>query len=72
MARKHPKQQEHKNGEHNGLPDEVTIAVGMSVIITTNLQTDLDVTNRSQGEIIAISLQPQDEETSKHNLRGAP
>ncbi len=68
MARNHPRQREGKNREHGGLPDELTLSVGMNVIITINVQTDLDVANGSWGKIIAITLQVQDKQAAKNNL----
>jgi len=32
--------------------------VGMKVMVTENLETDLDVTNRARGEIVNIILHP--------------
>jgi len=68
MARKQPKQRGGKTGEHGGLPDEVTLSVGMNVMITFNVQMDLDVANGSQGKIVGIMVQPQDEQAVKENL----
>ncbi|KAF8589174.1 hypothetical protein K439DRAFT_1286976, partial [Ramaria rubella] len=47
----------------NGLPDKVEIALGMKVMVTTNIDTDLDVANGSRGEIVGIALDPREEKT---------
>jgi PIF1-like helicase len=44
----------------NDLPDVVEIAVGMKVMVTENLETDLDVTNGARGEIVNIILHPDE------------
>lgn len=42
--------------EKAGLPDEVMLAVGMKVMVTVNIMTDLDVANGARGEIVDIVL----------------
>ncbi len=42
--------------EKAGLPDEVLLAVGMKVMVTVNVMTDLDVANGARGEIVDIIL----------------
>ena len=44
----------------NDLPDVVEMAVGMKVMVTENLETDLDVTNGARGEIVDIILHPDE------------
>ncbi|KAG8724803.1 hypothetical protein FRC09_013989 [Ceratobasidium sp. 395] len=44
--------------ERGGLPDEVQIAIGMKVMVTQNLNTDIDITNGARGEIVGIMLDP--------------
>ncbi|KAF8313899.1 uncharacterized protein EI90DRAFT_480886 [Cantharellus anzutake] len=39
-----------------GLPPVVELAVGSKVIITTNLDTDIDVANGAQGQIVALCV----------------
>ncbi|KAG8751829.1 hypothetical protein FRC12_012237 [Ceratobasidium sp. 428] len=46
--------------EKNGLPDEVRIAIGMKVMVTLNLNTNIDVTNGARGEIVGIKLDPHE------------
>ena len=38
------------------LPDEIKLACGMKVMVTMNVETDLDVTNGARGEIVDIIL----------------
>ncbi|PSR77379.1 hypothetical protein PHLCEN_2v7930 [Hermanssonia centrifuga] len=42
------------------LPRRVELAKGMKVLVTTNLETDLDLTNGARGEIIDIVLDPDE------------
>ncbi|THG93982.1 hypothetical protein EW026_g7391 [Hermanssonia centrifuga] len=42
--------------QRKNLPREVEIFVGMSVLVTNNLETDLDLTNGARGEIVGITL----------------
>ncbi|EIM90061.1 uncharacterized protein STEHIDRAFT_33545, partial [Stereum hirsutum FP-91666 SS1] len=42
------------------LPDMVDLAVGMKVLVTTNLATDLDLANGAKGEIVSIVLHPSE------------
>ena len=41
-------------------PKRIEIAVGMKVMVTENLETDLDITNGAQGEITTIVLHPDE------------
>ncbi|KAF8332839.1 uncharacterized protein EI90DRAFT_3054594, partial [Cantharellus anzutake] len=43
-----------------GLPSVVELAIGGKVIITTNLDTDIDVVNGVRGQIVGIWADPQD------------
>jgi hypothetical protein len=42
----------------NDLPAAVEIAIGMKVMVTSNIKTDLNATNRAHGEIVDIILHP--------------
>lgn len=42
--------------ERSGLPTMVEFARGMEVMVTYNVETDLDVTNRVQGRIVDVVL----------------
>ena len=45
---------------NNDLPDTVELAIGMKVMVTENIETDLDVTNGARGEIVDIILHPDE------------
>lgn len=51
----------------SNLPDSVELAVGMKVMVTANIDTDIDIANGSRGEVTKIVLDPrkQLEEGSK-------
>ncbi|CEL56332.1 hypothetical protein RSOLAG1IB_11903 [Rhizoctonia solani AG-1 IB] len=42
----------------NGLSDEVFLAIGLKIMVTLNVQTDLDVANGARGVIVGIGLDP--------------
>ena len=42
------------------LPETLELAVGMKVMVTSNVETDLDVANGSRGEIVDIILHPDE------------
>ncbi|THH14182.1 hypothetical protein EW146_g6117 [Bondarzewia mesenterica] len=44
----------------SGLPPTVTIAVGMKVMVTLNVDTDLDIANGARGEIVEIILDDEE------------
>ncbi|KAG8726421.1 hypothetical protein FRC12_023412, partial [Ceratobasidium sp. 428] len=46
--------------EKNGLPDEVLIAIGIKVMVTWNVNTNIDVTNGARGVIVGIKLDPSE------------
>jgi len=47
--------------EWAGLADEVEIAIGMEVMVTFNVATDLDVANGTRGHIVDIVLDTREE-----------
>ncbi|KAF8577335.1 hypothetical protein K439DRAFT_1285820, partial [Ramaria rubella] len=47
----------------NGLPDTVELVLRMKVMVTTNIDSDLDFVNGSRGEIIGITLDPREEQS---------
>lgn len=52
-----------KNAERtrkHDLPPNIEIAKGMKVLVTGNIQTDLDLTNGARGTIIDIVLDPRE------------
>jgi hypothetical protein len=48
--------------ERAGLSKEVELAIGMPVMVTWNVHTELDIANGSRGEIVEIILHPEDDE----------
>lgn len=56
-----PKRRGTGDGFYNKeLPEELEIAVGARVLVTQNLQTDLDVANGSRGTIVGVLLHPDE------------
>ncbi|KAF8137247.1 hypothetical protein EV363DRAFT_1132885, partial [Boletus edulis] len=53
-----------KQDEHGGLPNEVMLAEGMKVMVTYNIETDLDIANGARGEIVKIVLNEREERIS--------
>lgn len=49
-----------KRRKRKDLPMKVELAVGMKVMVTDNLETDLDVANGARGEIVDIILDPDE------------
>lgn len=45
-----------KINERAGLPNTVELCIGMKVMVTFNVETDLDIANGARGEIIKIIL----------------
>jgi len=45
---------------HGVLPSSLSLAVGMRVLVTFNIQTDLDLANGARGSIVGIVLHPQE------------
>jgi hypothetical protein len=43
------------------LPNMVEMAIGMKVMVTINISTDLDIANGTHGEIVDIVLNEQEE-----------
>ncbi|KAG1739555.1 hypothetical protein EDB19DRAFT_1635769 [Suillus lakei] len=59
MLQEHYAQQRHmKPKKRQDLPDMVEIAIGMKVMVTQNIETDLDITNGARGTIVKIVLHP--------------
>ncbi len=42
------------------LPEQIELSIGMKVMVTTNIQTDLDLANGARGEIVDIVLHPDE------------
>jgi len=54
--------------ERAGLADEVDIAIGMEVMVTFNVSTDLDVANGARGHIVDIVLDAREEMSTVPSL----
>ena len=48
--------------EQGGLMKEVELAIGAPVMVTLKIHTDLDVTNRVQGEVVKIVMSEREEQ----------
>ncbi|THG93633.1 hypothetical protein EW026_g7654 [Hermanssonia centrifuga] len=46
--------------QRKDLPRKIELAIGMRVLVTENLETDLDLTNGARGEIVDIVLHEQE------------
>ena len=49
-----------KQHARKDLPKKAELAIGMKVMVTNNIETDLDITNGSRGEIVDIILHPDE------------
>ncbi|KAJ7649917.1 hypothetical protein FB45DRAFT_1075708, partial [Roridomyces roridus] len=49
-----------KNSMQKDLPEEIELSIGMKVMVTNNIETDLDLTNGARGEIVDIVLDPEE------------
>ncbi|THH12700.1 hypothetical protein EW146_g7451 [Bondarzewia mesenterica] len=49
-----------RRDQRKDLPNEIELSVGMKVMVTTNLETDLDITNGARGDIVHIALHPDE------------
>ncbi|THH26935.1 hypothetical protein EUX98_g7252 [Antrodiella citrinella] len=50
------------------LPESVDIVKGMKVMVTTNLETDLDMANGARGTVFDIILHPQEPEKGEESI----
>ncbi|KAJ3770705.1 hypothetical protein FB446DRAFT_627269, partial [Lentinula raphanica] len=46
--------------QRQNLPHQIELGVGMKVMVTSNVKTDLDVANGARGEIVDIILDPRE------------
>ncbi|KIJ58098.1 hypothetical protein HYDPIDRAFT_34496 [Hydnomerulius pinastri MD-312] len=51
-----PRKQQGKNDQHAGLPNIIDLAIGMHVMVTFNVEIDLDLTDGARGQIVEIVL----------------
>jgi len=47
--------------QRGGLPNEIELAIGMEVMVTFNVSTDLDMANGARGHILDIVLDPRED-----------
>ena len=59
---------EYTNRQGRTAPATIEMAVGMKVMVTENLDTDLDITNGARGEIIAIVLHPDEPPSTQDSV----
>ena len=52
----------------NDLPADIELAVGMRVMVTRNLDTELDITNGARGTLVDIIRHPDTEESSEDGV----
>jgi len=51
-----------------GLPEVIHLSIGMNVMVTNNLQTDLDITNGARGTVTDIILNPDEPPLSEGSV----
>ena len=61
LATKPKRGSRNKRHEHGGLPDEVELALGMEVMVTFNVSTNLDMANGARGHIVDIVLDEREQ-----------
>ncbi len=49
-----------KGRKRKTLPETIELAIGMQVMVTSNIQTDLDLANGARGVIVGIVLHPDE------------
>lgn len=49
------------------LPNEITVAVGMKVMVTENVETDLDITNGARGMVVGVICHPEEPTLTNEN-----
>ncbi|KAJ3538129.1 hypothetical protein NM688_g6564 [Phlebia brevispora] len=54
--------------QKKALPWEVELAKGMKILVTDNVETDLDVTNGARGEIVDIILHPDEPQVPNESV----
>ena len=61
--------------KHKDLPEMIELAIGMKVMVTSNIATDLDITNGARGTIVDIILDPEEPPlggSAVHTLKHLP
>ena len=65
MAARGKGSESRKQRKRKDLPAQIEMAVGMKVLVTNNLETDLNITNGAWGEIVNIILHPDESPTGE-------
>ncbi|KAJ3511695.1 hypothetical protein NLJ89_g3948 [Agrocybe chaxingu] len=61
LESRHTKQKGQRGRQQTkDLPRKIELAIGMKVMVTNNIETDLDLTNGARGEIVDIVLHPDE------------
>jgi len=50
----------HRRWKRKDLPDTIKLAIGMKVMVTSNIATDLDITNGARGSVVDIILSAEE------------
>jgi hypothetical protein len=58
----------HAQGDPKGLPDEVFLAIGMHVMVTANVETEIDIANGSRGIVEDIVVHSDEANTQEVGL----
>jgi hypothetical protein len=53
-------QRTNRQNQKKNLPEQVRFAIGAKVLVTQNIDVDIDVTNGARGEIVDIVLHPDE------------
>ena len=53
---------------NNDLSDAVELAVGMKIIVTANIEMDLNITNEARGKIVDMILHPDEPPLSNDSI----
>ena len=70
LATKPKRGSRNKRHEHGRLPNEVELALGMKVMVTFNVSTNLDMTNGARGHIVGSTRRERGETSGRtHSVR---
>ena len=50
----------HSQREQGGLPNKVLLAVGLRMMVTFNINTNIDVVNSTRGEVVKVVVDNRD------------
>ena len=70
LATKPKRRSRNKWHEHGGLPNEVKLALGMKVMVTLNVSTNLNMTNGARSHIVGSTRRERGETSERtHSVR---